>query len=115
MKDEMLGEVNVNDVEDLLVTAFEGGINYWCGGIEIIECGERGTRPSEAVANGGMIRLFDAESDDSWDLDRDSLMKGILTYCKTNDVSFDDMIENHDADVADSIVQYALFDELVFG
>lgn len=109
------------DLNDLVSTAFEGGITYWCGEAKVKE-GSMSEKDydglgfiSDAVSKGGTLVLFDAENNNiSWELDRDKLLKGIQMYCEKHNVAPSDLMDMYDAGDADSIIQYALFDELVF-
>jgi len=108
------------DLNDLVSTALEGGINYWCGEAKVKE-GSMSEKDydeiqftSDAVSKGGTLILFDAESDDTWELDRDKLLKGIEMYCEKHNVAPSDLMDMYDANDADTIVQYALFNELIF-
>jgi hypothetical protein len=104
------------DINDLLTTAFEGGINYWCGEVLINEEEKfPGKWASDVLADGGTLTLCDSESDDKWELTLDKLLNGIKWYCETNNIiSTENLMDNHDATTADLIVQYALFNEIVF-
>lgn len=110
-------EVTEKDINDLMVTAFEGGINYWCGHVEIVDNPADKDCASEIIAHGGTLRLHDAETDDTWLMKRDNVLNGIKMTLENERFfhSFEDLMENHDAFTADSIVQYALFEEIVFG
>jgi len=122
-------EFSTKDISDLLITAFEGGINYWCGAVHILRDEDDNDlcksvplehqlkvfRPSDAVAYGGEIILKDIESDDTWILGIEDLKSGIAQYCTEAGIPLADLVDVHDADMSDSIVQYALFKELVFG
>lgn len=114
---EIKVKVTGEDIDDIMCSALEGGINYWCCKAEVVGeyLGEYG---SEQVSRGGMLILHDSESDDKWELNKEKFLKGLQRYISI-DSSFisDGSIDacSIDADVADSIVQYALFDELVFG
>lgn len=109
------------DLNDLVSTALEGGINYWCGNVKVKE-GSMSEKLydsinsiSDAVSKGGTLVFYDAESDDTWEeLDRDKLLKGIQMHCENNNVAPSDLMDMYDADDADSIIQYAVFDELIF-
>ena len=108
------------DLNDLVSTALEGGITYWCGEAKVKEGSmseeayESIEFTSDAVSKGGTLVLSDAESDDTWELDRDKLLKGIQMYCENHNVAPSDLMDLYDANDADTIVQYALFNELVF-
>ena len=116
-------EMDVNltpqDIDDIMVTALEGGINYWCRRAEVV--GEMlGSYASEQISRGGSLILHDAESSDKWELTREKFLKGVALFFKENswlqveDYAFVDL-GSMDADCADCIIQYALFGELVFG
>ena len=117
--------VSNEDIDDIVSTALEGGINYWCYDAEVV--GEYlGEYASDQISRGGTLKLYDAESDDVWELDKPKLLEGI-SKAITNGIlleyewaKFDNEIitldtYQVDAEVADAIIQYALFGKLVFG
>lgn len=115
------------DIGDLITTALEGGINYWCKKVIIVENPdgtykgvsmedeENVKHTSDAVGYGGELKFYDAESEDVWFLDAEKMGKGIQMYCEEYSIPLKDLIDEHDADSADAIIQYAIFGELVFG
>lgn len=110
------------DIDDILVSAFEGGINYWCTKVMILGDPVGGCA-SEHVSHGGSVLLRDHEEDKEYKLTKDALIRGIVQYV-LNPTSCDILeIVNHklvldtgyvDADVADSIIQYTVFGEIVY-
>lgn len=116
-------DMNVNltqkDVDDLMCTALEGGICYWCGRAEVV--GEMlGDYAHEQISRGGSLILHDAESSDKWELTLEKFLRGVELYIKNGDrVTVEDFklvdYGELDAEDADCIVQYALFGKLVFG
>jgi hypothetical protein len=110
-------EVSVKDMEDIMVTALEGGINYWCGSAKIIDNPANTEWASDVVAHGGKLELTDVEEpDEKWILDQEKLLKGFAKGMEWgNFATVEDLMDSHDAETADVIVQYALFDEIVFG
>lgn len=115
---EMDVDLTPKDIDDIMVTALEGGITYWCGRAEVV--GEMlGDYASEQISRGGSLILHDAESSDKWELTRDKFLKGVEQLFKeSNLVTAEDLTADLgclDADCADCIVQYALFGKLVFG
>jgi len=114
-------KLSIEMIDDLMTTAFEGGINYWCKKVKIIDFPPNmnvnltNLFASTLLANGGLVRLYDAESNDEWILNRPMIIKGIEMYCNKNSVTPEYMYDMHDADTADEIVQYAVFNELIFG
>lgn len=114
-------EVNLTqqDIDDIMVSALEGGINYWCREAEVVEekrCGDWG---HEQIARGGSLILHDAESPDKWELTLEKFLNGVKLYFEHGcEVPVEDNAIDTcgiDACAADSIVQYALFGKLVFG
>jgi len=121
-------EFSNEEINDLVSTALEGGINYWCRKAVATESKEDkkyvGVSDedqskidfiSDVISYGGSLTLYDAESSDKWVLNLEKLLKGIQKYCEHNNITPSNMMEDYDADTADIIVQYALFDEQVFG
>jgi hypothetical protein len=122
-------ELEIKDqfIVDLVITALEGGISYWAC---LVNEGEHfdnfyennnGVSTSEFVANlllsGNSVFFFDTDmqSDEGehWKLNLPMLLNGIEMYAKENkDINF---MENLDSNVADSIFQYAMFNEVVYG
>lgn len=113
--------VTPQDIDDIMVTALEGGINYWCRKAEVV--GEYlGEYASDQISRGGSLILYDAESSDHWELNLEKLLNGIQKAIEDN--WFDDYgwydngvlyTTEIDGEVADVIVQLALFDDVVFG
>jgi hypothetical protein len=122
-------ELDIKDqfIVDLVITALEGGIGYWAC---LVNEGDHfddfyennnGVSTTEFVANlllsGKSVFFFDTdmESDEGehWELNLPMLLKGIEMYIKeTKDINF---IDNLDSLVADTIFQYAMFNEIVYG
>ena len=113
-------EVNLTqqDVDDIMVAALEGGINYWCREAEVV--GEYlGEYASDQISRGGSLILYDAESSDKWELTLEKFLNGVKLYFEQGcHVQVEDNaieIGDIDAGDADCIVQFALFGEVVFG
>lgn len=113
--------VTPQDIDDIMVTALDGGINYWCRKAEVV--GEYlGEYASDQISRGGSLILYDAESSDHWELNLEKLLNGIQKAIEDNWFSdYDWYVDGEldccqiDAEVADTIVQLALFDDIVFG
>lgn len=111
-------DLSQQDIDDIMVAALEGGINYWCREAEVV--GEYlGEYASDQISRGGSLILHDAESSDKWELTRDKFLNGVKLYFEHGcEVPVEDNAIDTcgiDACAADSIVQYALFGKLVFG
>jgi hypothetical protein len=112
--------VPIEHVNDIMVTAIEGGINYWCGKVEILydtvpEMNvARVKYASDVIGYGGSLRLYDVESFDTWVLTPENFRAGLQEFVKMNSLTEIDpgMI---DAGDADTIVQLAIFNDITFG
>lgn len=124
-------EVNLNvivteeDIDDIMVSALEGGISFWCREAKVI--GERLGEGwgHEQIARGGILRLYDAEDGEHYDLDREKFMAGLKKYLEHPLYDGTILREIHedrmeldcgmiDAPAADQIIQYALFGEIMY-
>jgi len=106
---------------NLITTAFEGGIGYWACLNNLKPEFDTFEKPtSEKVAeilwSGGSVELFDTDYDydeaDKWELTLTKFVKGLKQYLETNATRFE--LDDLDSYACDLIIQYALFDEIVF-
>lgn len=120
MKDEQLRvtislKVTDEDVDDIMVTALEGGITHWCYQAEPV--GEYlGDYVSSQLAKGGSITLH--TEDGKYVLTREDLLNGLARRIQESPKIIEDGgIDTGyiDADEADRIIQYAVFGKLVYG
>lgn len=119
---ELTVRLTTEDVDNIMVSALEGGISYWCSEAEVVEerrCADWG---HEQIARGGALVLHDAESDDKWVLNIEKFTQGFRLWLENGDdrygaVSGDGTVDTCeiDGEMADLIIQYALFGEVVFG
>lgn len=118
------------NINDLMVTALEGGICYWAGKAEMkkdeagigydgvsLEDEESLEFASEIIAIGGTLIITDVEDPtEKWELDKEKFLKGLektMEWGEFNNV--EELMDNYDAETADVLIQFALFDEIVFG
>lgn len=114
-------KVTAEDIDDIMCSALEGGITYWCNKAEVV--GEYlGEYASEQISRGGTLKLHDSEEDEVYELTLDKLLKGIELAIQHNYYADYDWCDgtmldtcNVDASVADVIIQLALFDDVVYG
>jgi len=93
-------------IEDLLITAFEGGINYWA---QIYKTPEQPYWEAK-------VKDFEADKAETYQLSMEKVVEGLKVCAKKYPRHFGDFIdENGDATTADVIVQCALFGEIVYG
>lgn len=114
------------DIDDIMVSAFEGGINYWCRRV-VVQGDYLGKYASEQISRGGKLAIWldePFENDKTcYVLDRDKFLAGFKLWIESDGDSYD-AIDYSDGSVdcgqidaicADEIIQYALFGEVVFG
>ena len=126
-------ELTEEDILDVLTTAIEGGIGYWCCLLNDDpdwikaradwKLHHNNETPCycdvayQVLMSGKSVKLEDIEEDKIYELDMDKFKKGCSVYiektghdihCALRDGAFD-------AEDADLLIQYALFGECVFG
>ena len=114
-------EVTENDILNIVVTALEGGSNYWLGLDNTTPewkdkpKGEPlSTWTAKILLDSNEVRLYDIEgTEDVPPLTLPKLLEGIRLNAKhrPSDANLDDI----DGACADCIIQYALFGKVVFG
>ena len=111
--------VSAEDIDDIMSTALDGGITYWCGRAEVV--GEYlGEYASEQISRGGALKLHDIEGDGVFELTLDKFLVGLRLWIE-NERAFALTkagrldIGQIDAAAADLIIQYALFNDIVYG
>ena len=128
-------ELRPEDINDILCTAFEGGVDYWCSGI-VGRDGDLAQLPMnqmgieyeyEHVGYGGKLEVYvKSNNNTAMILDLENFQSGLQKWIDKNPDSVEVHhdyrnkyttldIGNIDAGDADCIVQYALFGELVYG
>jgi len=113
-------EFTASDIDNLIVTAFEGGTDYWAGIIykkEQFSLKPKGVPTAQWITKllleGQDVELCDIEDrSERWVLSLQKLMDGIALNAKERPEHIDK--DNWDAEDADCIMQYALFGEIVY-
>ncbi len=111
-------EVDNECIDDIMSTALEGGITYWCDDAEVV--GDYlGNYASEQISRGGTLKLHDTEEDKTYELTREKFLTGLAKVVGERglDVLIKGKVDasNIDAEDADAIIQYAIFGEVVYG
>jgi len=122
-------QITESDIENIIVDSFEGGSNYWMGvdntapGWEDRPKGKDGVPISQwatkLLLEGKQVQLFDIEDEEDtshneeYRLNLNKLLEGIKL--NATERPFDCNLEDMDATTVDCIVQYALFNKVVFG
>lgn len=114
--------VTNNDIDDIMTTALEGGINYWADQAETVGTlreEDKDLYISETISRGYTVEIHDAEEGEVYQLDLEKLLNGI-TYGVQNgfvEINNGGSIDTGDIDAiaADVIIQAALFGDVVYG
>ena len=110
--------MNDQTITDLLITAFEGGSNYWIDEVEYVGIPYNPGCPRYARLSEckyGKI-IFSIEDEPNHSLTWDMLKAGVdLMEEKYPQHYADILTEDWDAGTADVALQLALFKELVYG
>ena len=108
--------LTTEDIDDIMVSALEGGITYWCR--EAYVPNRVASWAHEQIARGGTLVLKTYDGEEAT-LTLENLLEGVSAWVKMHDpAAVDDY--GHidcclvDAVAADAIVQYAVFGELVY-
>lgn len=116
--------VTDEDIDDIMVSALEGGINHWCAEAKVQ--GEYlGEFASDQISRGGTLLLYDANERKYEELTKDKFLAGLKRYLKHplyEDTVYPGIHEDRllpdctliDAPASDMIIQYALFGEVVY-
>jgi len=114
-------ELEDQQIEDLLCTAFEGGVGYWCRIVSYIEPENADMltyKHSEYPVNGDAVvcqAVVEAEPKDRV-LDRAAVERGLRLMAERYPRHWADVIEETtDATTGDIFVQCALLGDVVYG
>lgn len=121
VKVEIRVELTQQDIDDIMVAALEGGINYWCDEAAVKGGEYLGKYASDQISRGGTLLLHDTDEDAYRKLDLEKFLKGFKLWLENGGDQYGAVQGrevdccNIDADCADAIIQYALFGEVVYG
>ena len=112
--------VSGEDIDDIMSAALDGGITYWCGRAEVV--GDyHGEYASEQISRGGTLKLYDIEEPRTvYELTLEKFLAGLRLWIEnerafalTEGGKLD--VGQIDAPAADTIIQCALFSDIVYG
>ena len=113
--------LTVQDIDDIMVCALEGGITYWADEAEVPEDRRVADWGHEQIARDGVLKIHDFQEDHTYELTLEKFLTGFKLWVEQgldhyNAVQGGEVdCCNIDATCADSIVQLALFGEVVYG
>ena len=106
-------EVTDDHLDSILVGCFEGGSNYWINEIKVAKDDYKGKKyASECVAAGGELYIHTTEGD-KYLLTKNMLINGLQRYL--DESKHKNWPDGGDSMTDDCILQYALFEEIVYG
>ena len=105
-------------IDCILSGAFEGGSNYWADRVEVVDKDYKGAEfASEVISHGGELLIYTQDDDKPIKLTKEKMLEACRQYVAGDDVtkgrSFD--IDAWDAIDHDMILQYALFNKVIYG
>ena len=117
-------KITEEDIKNLIIDSIETGITYWAtlhNDTEQFEkyYDETELTTSEIVAeillSGGFVKITDIEESEEpkFDLTLERLLAGIQKNAEERPHDCD--LENYDGITCDCIIQYAIFDDIIFG
>jgi len=125
MKIPIVLGVQQSDLDNILATCFEGGSNYWINKVQVVDEDYKGCRYSnEVVSHVGKLDIhtdFIHNSGEIFELTKHKLVKGVQKwyekyhYPRHKEVQDEFHMFDWDAGDSDIILQYALFNEVVYG
>ena len=115
-KNYVLKPIEVTDehLDNILSGAFEGGSNYWADEVEVKDDDFKGTHcASDCVSKGGELYIYSEGS--KYLLTKNSLINGLQQFINESKRFGHLWPDGGDAGTDDMILQYALFEEVVYG
>ena len=107
--------VSDEDINNVLVGAFEGGSNYWLEKAIVKDNDYKGGKyASDVIGRGGELILRTIEGEKNL-LTQAKMIDGFQKYIDNNGMDYPFDYGQPDAYTYDTILQYALFGELVYG
>ena len=122
---EITARLTQQDVDDIMVSALEGGICYWSDCVEVVDR-YLGEYASGQISRGGKLKIhvdepFDEANTEWYELDMEKFAQGFRLWLENGGDRYGAVSNGEvdtceiDGEMADLIVQYALFGEVVYG
>lgn len=84
IKAEISVRISTEDIDDIVTTALEGGICYWCRRAEV-KGKYLGEFASEQISRGGVLVLHDSVDGKKRELNKEKLLSGVKQYLEDED------------------------------
>lgn len=122
---EITARLTQQDVDDIMVSALEGGICYWSDCVEVVDR-YLGEYASGQISRGGKLKIhvdepFDEANTEWYELDMEKFAQGFRLWLENGGDRYGAVSNGEvdtceiDGEMADLIIQYALFGEVVYG
>lgn len=122
---EITARLTQQDVDDIMVSALEGGICYWSDCVEVVDR-YLSEYASGQISRGGKLKIhvdepFDEANTEWYELDMEKFAQGFRLWLENGGDRYGAVSNGEvdtceiDGEMADLIIQYALFGEVVYG
>lgn len=122
---EITVRLTQQDVDDVMVSALEGGICYWSDCVEVVDR-YLSEYASGQISRGGKLKIhvdepFDEANTEWYELDMEKFAQGFRLWLENGGDRYGAVSNGEvdtceiDGEMADLIIQYALFGEVVYG
>ena len=109
-------EVTDEHLDNILVGCFEGGSNYWIDSIKVKKDDFKGAvYSSHVISKGGELYIYTDGNQSVDTLTKDKLINGLQQFINESKRFGHLWPDGGDAGTDDMILQYSLFDEVVYG
>ena len=112
--------LTTENIDDIMVSALEGGITGWADAADVIEEKRVADWGHEQIARGGIMMIHDFHDDKTYELTLDKFLTGFKLWFESGRDRFG-AVSTHevdccliDGDAADCIIQYALFGDRIY-
>lgn len=112
--------LRVQDIDDIMVSALEGGITYWADDADVIEEKRVADWGHEQIARGGILMIHDFHDDETYELTLEKFLTGFKLWFESGRDHCGAVSAHEvdccliDGDAADCIIQYALFGDRIY-
>ena len=103
------------DVDKIMKAALDEGIGYWCQKAEVVGGEYLGEYTSDQISRGGSILLTCDQG--KKELNSQNFLNGVKRAIEDGSIAIDDGeidADDIDSDIADQIIQYAVFGDLIY-
>lgn len=108
-------KVSDDIIDNVMCTALDTGINYWCN-YEVVDSEfNKCEWDYEIISRGGKIKLTDYNGK-SHTINVEKILKGIKIYIKNClESGLQVNLDSIDSEKADSIIQFGIFGDILYG